>query len=259
LLDWLALDFVKHGWQVKRLQRQIMLSDAFRQLSTRTAELAQKDPDNRLLSRMNLRRLEAEEVRDGVLAAAGKLSLQVGGPSVPTAESLDGRVVLGRKMTNEGLPSGVRGLGVEAFRRSVYVQSKRMAPLAMLETFDLPMMTPNCDCRRTTTGPAQALVFLNDEFALHAAADLVERVWREAKGDDQRLALSYRLLFGAEPTVKEQMRCKQFVAALTKQFASDKDPKWQATLKAEPQAAAKRAAGALCQTLLASNRFLYVD
>ena len=259
LLDWLALDFARHGWKVKRLHRQIMLLDAYRQASTRTAELTQKDPENKLLGRMNIRRLQAEEVRDGVLAAAGKLSLKIGGPSVPVAEDLEGRVVLGRKMTSEGLPSGVAGLGADALRRSIYIQSKRQAPLAMLETFDLPMMSPNCDCRRATTGPAQALVFLNDDFILKAATDLVDRVWRDADSEDKRLALVYRLLFAAEPSTKEQSRCNKFTADLAKQFTVAKDVKQSAKTKQPPPPPDRRAIEALCQTLLASNRFLYVD
>jgi mono/diheme cytochrome c family protein len=259
LLDWLALDFVRHGWKIKRLHRQMMLSDAYRQVSTRSAELAMKDPDNKLLGRMNLRRLEAEAVRDGVLAAAGGLSLQTTGPSVPVAEDHDGRVVLGKRNLNEGLFANVTAAGSDAYRRSVYVQSKRALPLAMLETFDLPVMNPNCDLRRATTGPAQALLFLNDEFVLKASRDLAERLWRDANADDQRIATLYRLLFAVEPTAKEKGRCKKFLDELAKRFAADKDPKWQATLQQQPDAAAKRATEALCQTLLASNRFLYVD
>jgi len=259
LLDWLATDFTSHGWKIKRLHRQLMLSDAYRQVSTRTPELATKDPENKLLGRMNLRRLEAEAVRDGILAAAGKLSLQLRGPSVPVAEELDGRVVLGRRQLNEGLFAAIAGVGADAFRRSVYIQSKRALPLAMLETFDLPTMTPNCDCRRTTTGPAQALMFLNDEFVLKFARELVDRLWRDAKAEDDRLALAYRLLLSAEPTEQERDRMRKFLADQTKHFAADPEKTWQAALKKDPQAASKRATEALCQTLLASNRFLYVD
>jgi hypothetical protein len=259
LLDWLAVDFVSHGWKIKRLHRQIMLSDAYRQSSMRTAELMQKDPDNKLLSRMNLRRLDAEEVRDGVLAAAGRLSLQLGGPSVPVAEDLDGRVVLGKRNLNEGLFANIAAAGSEANRRSLYIQSMRSLPLAMLETFDLPAMSPNCDCRRSTTGPAQALVFLNDDFIVKSAGALAERLTRDVDTEEKRLVLLYRLLFAAEPTDKERARCRAFLDDLTKRFTADKEPKWQATLKKQPQAAANRALEALCQTLLAGNRFLYVD
>ena len=259
LLDWLAVDFVRHGWRIKRLHRQIMLSDAYRQSSARSAELTRKDPDNKLFGRMNLRRLEAEEVRDGVLAAAGKLSLHHGGPSVSVAEDHDGRVVLGKRNLNEGLFSNITAAGSEACRRSLYIESKRGLPLAMLDTFDLPAMSPNCDCRRTTTGPAQALVFLNDEFIVKSAGDLAARLLRDASSDEKRIALLYRLLFASEPTDKEQARCRAFLEDLTKRFAADKNAKWQETLKKQPQAAARRATEALCQTLLAGNRFLYVD
>jgi hypothetical protein len=259
LLDWLADDFARHGWKIKRLHRQMMLSEAYRQVSTRTSELAKKDPDNKLLGRMNLRRLEAEAVRDGILAAAGKLSLQMGGPSVPVAEELDGRVVLGRRQLNEGLFSAIAGVGGDAFRRSAYIQSKRALPLAMLDTFDLPTMSPNCDCRRTTTGPAQALMFLNDAFVLDFAKELSLRLEREEKSDDDRLSLAYRLLFASEPTDQDRIRSKEFLADQTKRFAADPDKKWQDELKKNPQAPSRRAMEALCQTLLASNRFLYVD
>jgi hypothetical protein len=82
---------------------------------------------------------------------------------------------------------------------------------------------------------------------------------RDADTEEKRLVLLYRLLFAAEPTDKERARCRAFLDDLTKRFAADKEPKWQATLKKQPQAAANRALEALCQTLLAGNRFLYVD
>ncbi len=259
LLDWLADDFVRHGWQVKRLHRQLLLTAAYRQSSARRPALAQVDPDNKLLGRMNLRRLEAEAVRDALLAASGKLHLALGGPSVPVAEDHDGRVVLAERKLKDGLFGGLEGVGDRAFRRSVYLQSKRALPLAMLETFDLPAMTPNCDQRRQSTVATQALLFLNDDLVVQQAGEMAERLRREAPADDARLALAYRILFAAEPTAAELARCRQFLAAETQRARAGQDPAWQATVKQHPHAPEVRALAGLCQTLLCSNRFLYVD
>jgi hypothetical protein len=155
--------------------------------------------------------------------------------------------------------ANVAGVGVDAYRRSVYIQSKRALPLAMLETFDLPAMSPNCDLRRSTTGPAQALVFLNDEFVLKNAGELAERLWREAHDDEARIVRAYRLLFAVDPTETQRRQSLSFLVEANKRFAADPDKNWQAQIKKRPHAPALRSLESLCQILLASNRFLYVD
>jgi hypothetical protein len=237
-----------------------MTAAAYRQHSARTPALDQIDPDNRLLGRMNLRRLEAEAVRDAVLAVSGKLNPAMGGPSVPVVEDGEGKASLGKRKLNEGIFSGVEGVGDQAGRRSIYVQVKRVGPLAVLDTFDLPAMNPNCDLRRSSTVATQALLFLNDDFAIEQSEALADRLWREApSGDEARINRAYRLLYAAEPTTDELARCRTFLAEQTKRFAADADKEWQARVKKQPNAPSVRALAAMCQTMLCGNRFLYVD
>ena len=148
LLDWLAADFVKHGWDQKRLHRMILLSTVYQQSARRTPELDAIDPENRLLARANLRRLEAEAVRDFILATTGDLNLESGGPSIPVTTNAEGKVVIGVTKIRDGLAAGVRGQNEAAYRRSAFIESNRSLPLNMLATFDLPEMKPNCDRRR---------------------------------------------------------------------------------------------------------------
>jgi hypothetical protein len=259
LLDYLADDFVRHGWQVKRLHRQIMLTQAYRQSSRRNPELDRIDGENRLLGRMNLRRLEAESVRDALLKISGKLKLDLGGNSVPVAEDGEGKVVFGKRKLNEGLFAGIESIGDLAYRRSIYVESKRALPLAMLDTFDLPVMTPNCDARRFSTVAPQSLFLLNDQFTVEISDQVAERLFREATQTTDRVKLAYRLLFASEPTEAELKTCEKYLEAQTEFFKSNGDKNWLETVKKWPHAPSLRAMATLCQTLACSNRFLYVD
>src|SRR5205814_2084289 len=122
LLDWLAANFVEFGWSMKRLHRLIMTSTAYRQGSRREAERDRLDPDNRLLGRMNVRRLQAEEVRDALLAVSGDLFPRMYGPPVPVSVDETGLAVVGLIPTDtEGKPSRERRpIGAEEYRRSLY-------------------------------------------------------------------------------------------------------------------------------------------
>ena len=236
-----------------------MTSAAYKQAAKRTPELDKLDPDNRLLGRMNLRRLDAESVRDAVLAASGKLKLNVGEASIPVAEDGEGKAVFGKRKINEGLYAGIESIGDAANRRSVYVQSRRALPLAMLEAFDLPVMTPNCDARRSSTVAPQSLFLLNDEFVVKQAEEMAERLFRDRADTNARIKLAYRLLFAAEPTLSELKACGTFIEVQAKAFRTGGDKAWLEAVKKRPDAPQIRALASLCQTLLCSNRFLYVD
>jgi hypothetical protein len=148
LLDWLGGEFMDHGWRLKRLHRLILTSTVYRQSSRRDPAKDRLDPDNRLLGRMPVRRLEAEAVRDAILAVSGRLNRQPFGPPVPVMVDEVGQVVLGVDTRDAGRPTNkVVPLGGQEFRRSVYVQARRSLPLTMLEAFDAPMPEPNCECR----------------------------------------------------------------------------------------------------------------
>jgi hypothetical protein len=250
LLDWLANDFVEHGWQVKRLHKLILTSEAYRRTATRTPELQAADPDNKLLARANVRRLTAEQLRDAVLLASGKLRPEVGGPSVPVAEDFDGMPVLGTRKLNEGLFSGIDPVGEQENRRSLYVQVRRKLPLPMLEAFDLPVMKPNCDARRCTTVAPQSLLFLNNEFVINQAGLVADRLVAEHGSPERLVRKVWELLFAAPPTDAELKASVSYLADQAETFRKATGP------KGEPD---RQALVSLCQVLLGSNRFLYVD
>ncbi len=240
LLDWLAADFVEHGWDQKRLHRMILLSRTFQQSSRRTNRLNEIDPQNALYARASLRRLEAEAIRDSILSVIGELDLSLGGPSLPVVESPDGKVVIGQAKIRDGLKTGVRGSGGTT-RRSVYVQVQRRLPLNMLATFDLPEMNPNCELRRQSTVATQSLWFLNDQQIIEQSKLLASLVMKHENRADQVVDL-FKRLFANEPTEDEIKECESFIEEQTKRLGDE-----------------QRAMASLCQTLLASNRFLYVD
>ena len=244
LLDWLADEFVRSGWRLKPLHRLIVTSTAYRQSSVRRHELDAVDPDNRLLGRMNIRRLEAEVVRDALLAASGKLTARMFGPPVPVMPDEVGQVVVGVDTRDTaGRPTGRKvPLGDEEFRRSVYVQVRRSLPLSMLEAFDAPMLNPNCEVRSASTVAPQSLLLMNNEFVVRQSEELARRVMQEA-GDDvpRQVRTAWRRALAQEPSAEQVWAAAEF---LRKQAA---------------HLTAPRALASLCHALVCSNAFLYVD
>ena len=260
LLDWLAADFVKHGWDQKRLHRMILTSTVYQQSARRTPELDAVDPENRLLARANLRRLEAEAVRDFILATTGDLNLESGGPSIPVTTNAEGKVVIGLTKIRDGLAAGVRGQNEAAYRRSAFIESNRSLPLNMLATFDLPEMKPNCDRRRSTTVATQSLWFLNDDQIIRLTGGLADRLFTNNPiKADQRLDALFRKLFATAATDEEKRYLSSFLGRQEELFRADPNAEWQKKIKAQPDAPARRSLAALAQVLMASNRFLYID
>ena len=272
LLDWLAADFMDHGWKSKRLHRLIVTSTAYRQGTVNPAA-QRKDPDNRLLGRYRLRRLDAESLRDSLLAVSGRLDPTPSGPPVPVAVNAQGQFVVGvQKRDGNGDAVGVESVGTADFRRSVYVKVRRSTPVGVLETFDAPVVNPNCEARPVSTSAPQSLMFLNDGFVLDRSLDLARRLRREAPGDERaQLERLWRLVFAVPPKPADLERSRRFLAELRTGWASPGDasgnpasppPSKDAKPKAPEAPAAtpdERALAALCQVLLGSNRFLYLD
>lgn len=273
LLDYLAYDFTSHGWQLKRLHKLIVTSTAYRQTSVHNRAHDQIDPDNKLLGRMNLRRLEAETIRDALLAASGKLNDKRFGPSVPVGEDHDGQVIVGKQKRNTNLEAvGVDDVGDEAFRRSLYIQVRRKTPLAMLETFDFPQMLPSCDVRRCSTVAPQALTFMNDAFILQQSQELARRVRAAHPGDaEAQVREAFGLLFAApasDAEVKESLTylmdqerdlketLKPVAAQPPKKGAAPKPP---TTREVEATDPTFQALASFCQALMGTNRFVYID
>jgi hypothetical protein len=252
LLDWLAGDFMAGGWKIKRMHRLIVTSQAYRQSSARAAKLVSIDPENRLLGRMPVRRLEAEAVRDAILVVSGKWSAKQFGPPVPIAFDDLGQVVVGVDTTDgAGRPTGKTvSLGGDEYRRSLYVQVRRTRPLGVLETFDGAASSPNCEIRNSSTVTPQSLLLMNSRFIHEQAEFFARRVQKEA-GKDVRMqiALAWRLAFGSEATTKGIDDAATFVSEQTSVFREQPN-------RAEPEL---RALTSFCQALLSANRFLYVD
>lgn len=164
LLDWLADEFMAQGWSLKHLHREIMTSKVYRQSSKFDSARAAADPDNQLYWRKPVARFDAEIVRDSVLAASGALDPKLFGPPVAVKADADGQVVEAAAPT----------------RRSIYVQVRRSQPLSMLTTFDAPVMEVNCAKRPSSTVAPQSLLMMNSQFVLNQAAQMSERILKEA-------------------------------------------------------------------------------
>jgi hypothetical protein len=265
LLDWLAAEFVASGWSLKSLHRTILTSRTWRQQSRRDAERDRIDPDNRLLSRQNVRRLEAETLRDSLLAVSGKLNAAIGGAPVPVMYNEEGQVVVGVDTTDDaGRPSGkFVSLNGEEFRRSVYVKARRTRPLEMFAAFDAPSMTEaNCEVRPVTTVSPQSLLLMNNtvirEYAQHFAERLQAECCTDAAAQVER---AWRLCYGEPPVAEDARAAVEFVVAQTEHYRANPAKLDKAAGPAEKENAAPELMGlaAFCHALMSANGFLYVD
>jgi uncharacterized protein DUF1553/uncharacterized protein DUF1549/cytochrome c len=220
LLDWLATEFVRLGWSMKAIQKTIVLSAAYRQSSRVAPALAERDPLNRLLARGPRFRMEAEMIRDGMLAASGLLSRKVGGPSVfPLQCDMSGVVAI-NKVDTSWAPSD----GEDRYRRGLYTHWRRTAPYAAFMAFDAPSRE-GCTVRRQRTNtPLQALSALNDPAFFDAARGLAKRILSEEKDDLRaRAAYGFRLCTARRPDPLEVDRLTRAFEVERGHFA--KDPK----------------------------------
>ena len=182
LLDWMAVDFREHGWDIKRFYKQIVMSATYRQSAAETPEKKKLDPDDRYFSRGPRFRMDAEMIRDYALAASGLLSPKIGGPSVKTYQP-DG-VWEAVAIIGSNTRDYKRDSGESLYRRSLYTFWKRSAPPASLDIFNAPSRE-TCTVRRDRTNtPLQALVTLNDVQYVEAARNLAQRVLKEGGATD---------------------------------------------------------------------------
>jgi hypothetical protein len=233
LLDWLALEFMKQGWSMKKLHRLIVTSATYRQSSNVSSELLANDPENRLLARFPRMRLEAEMVRDGALQAAGLLSLKMGGPPVkpPQAE--------GVSEVAYGNPKWDASAGEDRHRRSLYTFVKRTAPFALYNTFDAPT-GESCIARRDISNtPLQALTLLNDITFMEAAQALGKQLATQTSDDRARIRVAYERILSRSPREAELPRLLQFLKTQRARFtAGELDPKAFAGKDADAEHAA---------------------
>ena len=191
LLDWLARTLIEEKWSIKQLHRVMMNSSAYRQVSAIRPSAEEIDPENRLLWRMALKRMDAEVVRDSILAVAGRLHDEPFGPPDSVDVRPDGLVT--SRESDDG------------WRRSVYIRHRRKHMPTILETFDLPQMIPNCVERPDSTGASQALHLFNDAMIRTLADAFADRVAREA-GDEpyKQIERSYQLALNRMPSDTER-------------------------------------------------------
>jgi len=201
LLDWLATEFVRTGWDVKALQKLVVMSATYRQDSRATAAMLQRDPENRLLARGPRIRLPAETVRDQALAMSGLLVEKVGGPSVKPYQP-EGLWI---DLIQNGSGEYVQDHGEKLYRRSLYTFWKRTIPPPAMANFDAPSRESSVAQRSITNTPLQALNLLNDVTYLEAARLLAERMLREGgPAPGQRIEFAFRLATGQRPNATER-------------------------------------------------------
>jgi hypothetical protein len=216
LLDWLAVDFMDHGWSLKRLHRIIVTSAAYRQSSQVTPEQYLRDPYNRLVARGSRFRPEAEVVRDIALAAAGLLNDRLGGPSVyPPAPGF-----LFLPPTSYGPKVWNEERGANRYRRTTYTFRYRSVPYPALQTFDAPNGDFSCVRRPRSNTPLQALTGLNEPVFVECARALALRTVRQGGIDPmQRLTYAFRRCLSRWPTIQESAALLSLYVKETQRFA----------------------------------------
>ena len=219
LLDWLAVEFVDSGWDVRHLVRTMVLSNAYRRSSEASEELLANDPFNRLHGRQAMSRLAAEFVRDNALAVSGLLNRAVGGPSVkPYQPAGYYRELNFPKRIYEP------DLDRDQFRRGLYTHWQRQYLHPALMAFDAPAREECAADREVSNTPIQSLVLLNDPSYVEAARGFAERVLREVGTDDrQRIEFVFREAFSRPPSPEEREIVRALLVSQRERFADDPD------------------------------------
>jgi hypothetical protein len=222
LLDWLATEFIRTGWDIRAMQRLIVTSATYRQSSAATPALHERDPDNRLLARGPRLRLPAELIRDTALAASGLLDDRIGGPSVLPYQpaGLWEEMAFGEGFSAQAYQ---QSHGPDLYRRGMYTFWKRTVPPASLSTFDAPDRE-KCTARRSLTNtPLQALTLMNDPTYVEAARALAQRALLEGGADEsQRIAYAFRLATARKPNGKETAVLRQLLHGRLEAFRKDR-------------------------------------
>jgi mono/diheme cytochrome c family protein len=240
LLDWLALRFVESGWSVKQMHRLIMTSQAYRQVSLNTDELMEKDPENILLARMPLRRLDAEEVRDSLIVVSGSLREEPFGRPDQVNVREDGLVIAVSRN--------------DSYRRSIYLRQRRKEMPTFLETFDLPQMNPACQARATSNVAQQALYLMNNTMVRSLADSFARRVSEQTTDPAERIQQIYLSALGRRPSSDELESGQATLLEL--------ENAWREELQEQEHSlgkAGEKALATYCHTIFNTAEFLYVD
>jgi len=264
LLDWMANDFTEHGWDFKRTLKQMLMSSAYRQSSDRKADLNEIDPDNQLIGRMAVRRLDAESIRDSVLVMSEKINGELYGTPVPVMEDGVGQIIVGKENKDgEGKPGKTVALNGQEYRRSLYIQARRSRPLAVLQSFDRPDMTEtNCTERTSSTVAPQSLMLMNSKFIIDFSAHIAKRLQRDHANDlTAQIELAWRLIYGRSASDTEISDALSFLENQQRVLPPPPTAKKPAKGKPAPEVldTATLSLATFCQALLSSNEFLYVN
>ncbi|MEX2092056.1 MAG: PSD1 and planctomycete cytochrome C domain-containing protein [Pirellulales bacterium] len=223
LLDWLAVEFMDHGWSLKHIHELIVSSATYQQSSTMRPEQIARDPDNRLLERGPRFRVDAEVVRDVALAVSGLLNLEMGGPSVfPPAPEF-----LFKPPTSYALKRWNYDTGSQKYRRALYTFRFRSVPYPVLQNFDAPTGDVSCPRRGRSNTPLQALTTLNEALFVECARSLAARVVTEGgASDSERMTYAVRRCLAREPQEAELAVLQEFMDQQREHFTSKSADPW---------------------------------
>jgi mono/diheme cytochrome c family protein len=244
LLDWLATEFVRSGWSMKHMHRLMMTTTAYQQSSRKNPETLAVDPENSLLSRMTMRRLDAEQIYDSILKVTGRLYPRRFGPP----EEVE--VTPGKEVVAKGSEAG--------FRRGIYLLQHPTTPVTLLEVYDLPRMTPNCIERRQSNVATQALQMMNSgqmwELARHMAGRVIDEV---GESREKQVDQVYLRALSRPPTPFEM---RESLATL-EELARHWPPRLETDRVETPRQATANwlALAGLCHTILNSADFMFID
>jgi hypothetical protein len=239
LLDWLSSELIAGGWRLKPMHKLLVMSNIYQMSSVLTPEAMERDPENDLFTRFELRRLEAEEIRDSTLAVSGNLNLKRGGPSIyPTIAK---EVLAGQSRPGQGWG---RSTPAEEARRSIYIHVKRSLAVPLLSVFDASDTDSSCPVRFATTQPTQSLTMLNSEFLNDQSAVFAANI-RALTGDDteEQIRIALSRVTQRIPTEEEVARGVQFVDRMQQEHGMD----------------AEMAMQKFCLMAMNMNEFLYID
>ena len=243
LLDWLAVDFIRLGYSAKRLHQRLMSSSAYRQGSGQSQpRAAGLDPANQYLWKMKMRRLDAEALRDSVLAVSDRADYAMGGPPVALESTPSGLQTVSRKAAANG-----------AARRSIYLMARRTYPLSLLGVFDYPIIDVNCTHRVPSATPLQSLTMINSAFFADNAAHFAARLGRQLGANAppaEQIRAAYWITFARAPSDKEIAAALAYLNRLTELHLKN---------NAAPAPARQRALENFVHMLQCSNEFLYID
>jgi hypothetical protein len=239
LLDWLASELIAQGWRLKPMHKLLVMSSAYQMSSVGSPIAAEKDPENDLLTHFELRRLEAEEIRDSILAVCGNLNLKMHGRSI--YPHIVKEVLAGQSRPGQGWGNST---AEDQARRSIYIHVKRSLLVPELAVFDAADTDSSCPVRFATTQPTQSLTMLNSKFLNDQASLFATDVKQLAEGDKEELVrITLLRVTQRPPTDEEVQRGVEFIRRMEEGQRMERDLALQK----------------YCLLAMNLNEFLYID